>query len=100
MWKITFLYDIEMGERVKSFQFRAPVLKSELFRQCRTRVLYRLCHWSVQGQEVMEQNCSQSATTAQASTSCEKRKNYTPGYSKPVMQIVGVDTNKHCMAYK
>lgn len=26
-------------ERVKSFQFRAPVLKSELFRQCRTRVL-------------------------------------------------------------
>lgn len=89
-----------MEERVKSFQFRAPVLKSELFRQRRTRVLYRLYHWSVQGQEVMEHDCSQSATSAQAITSCEKKENYTPGYSEPVTQIVSVDTHKHCMAYK
>lgn len=89
-----------MGERVKSFQFRAPVLKSKLFMWCRTKVLYRLYHWSVQRQGVMEHDCSQSAMTAQASTSCKKRENYTPGYSKSVTQIVRVDTNKHYMALK
>lgn len=50
----------------------------------------------------MEHDCSQSALTAQVSKvfSCKKRENYTPGYSKSVTQIVSVDTNKHCMAYK
>lgn len=69
-----------MGKGVKSLQFKARVLKSEALKQCRTRVLYRLYHCSVQRQGVMEHDCSHSAMTAQASTSSitAKRGRITP----------------------
>lgn len=53
-----------MWKGVKSFQFKAQVLKSETSKQCRTRVLYRLHHCGEQRQGVMEHDCSHSATTA------------------------------------
>ena len=69
-----------MRKGVKSFQFKAHVLKSEAFKQCRTRVLHRLYRCSVPRQGVMEHDCSHSTMSAQASTSniTAKRGRITP----------------------
>lgn len=75
MWKITFSWQfriLEMGKEIKSFQFKAHVLKSNIFNQYRARVLYGWYHCSVQRQGVIENDCSHGAMAAPASLQRER----------------------------
>lgn len=91
MWKITFSWQfriLEMGKEIKSFQFKAHVLKSNIFNQYRARVLYGWYHCSVQRQGVIENDCSHGTMAAQHH--CKEREKCTHGWWKSVPWRTGL----------